>query len=140
MSEALAARYGRALLEVVVDARPAVTPESALAELESFETALAGSAELRDVLLTPAVPLTRKDAIIKRLAALLELSQPVRDFLFVVVRHRRSSLIPEMRRALEDLLDEREGVVRADVLRPGNCRRRNARPSPEGCRGFPARE
>ena len=103
------------MLEVVVDARAAVTPESALAELESFELLLAGSAELRDVLLTPAVPLTRKDAVIKRLAALLEVSQPVRDFLYVVVRHRRSSLIPEMRRAFEDLLDEREGVVRADV-------------------------
>ena len=103
------------MLEVVVDARAAVTPESALAELESFEMALAASAELRDVLLTPAVPLTRKDAVIKRLAAMLGLSQPVRDFLFVVVRHRRSALVSGMRRAFEDLLDERKGVVRADV-------------------------
>jgi F-type H+-transporting ATPase subunit delta len=116
MAEPLASRYARALLEVVGDRPAAVTPESALAQLESFEITLAESPELRGVLLTPAVPETRKQAVVERLASILGLSKFLRHFLCVVVRHRRSDLIPDIRRAFEDLLDEREGVVRADVV------------------------
>lgn len=115
MSEPLASRYARALFEVVGDQAAVLTPEGALAQLESFEIAFAESAELRAMLVTPAVAPARKQAVVAKLSALLGLSKWVRDFLFVVVRHGRSGLIPEMRRAFEDLLDEREGVVRADV-------------------------
>jgi F-type H+-transporting ATPase subunit delta len=115
MSEPLASRYARALIEVCEAGGSACQPEAALAQVEAFEIALAESAELRDVLLTPSVPIARKQGVVSRLAALLELSKPVKDFLFVVVAHRRSNLVPAMRRALEDLLDERAGVVRADI-------------------------
>lgn len=115
MAEPLASRYAEALFEVVEEQGAALAPEAALAQLEQFEIALAESAPLRDVLLTPAVPSARKKAVITQLAVHLQVSKWVRDFLYVVVRRRRIGLVAEIRRAFEDLIDQREGVVRADV-------------------------
>jgi len=115
MASAVATRYARALVDVVTKPGAASTPEAATAELDSFAAAFAVSAELRNVLLSPAIAPVKKKAVIAGLASRLGLSRTTRNFLYVVADHRRLGMLPEMRAAFQGLLDERLGIVRVDV-------------------------
>ncbi len=113
---AVAARYARALIDVVFDARAgAGASDSARAQLGSFRAVWQSSAELRKVLSNPAVPSPKKRAIIERLAEPLALSSTVQNFLFVLIDHKRMGMLPEVLDSFEAMIDEREGVVRAGV-------------------------
>jgi F-type H+-transporting ATPase subunit delta len=115
MAEAVAARYGRALVDLVVPPRPELTSEAAVAELRLFEQLWDESPDLRNILMSPAVPAARKRAVVSSLAERAGLSRLIRNFLFVVIDHRRIGLLRSIREAFEKLLDERLGVVRVQV-------------------------
>ncbi|MEK7407488.1 MAG: ATP synthase F1 subunit delta [Acidobacteriota bacterium] len=115
MPAAVASRYARALAELATRAPAGVEPHRVLEELETVEAALAASAALRHVVLSPAVPAPQKRALIGKLAGRLGLSDLVRRFLLVVIDHRRAALLADIRQAFEALLDERLGLVRVDV-------------------------
>lgn len=104
-------RYAKALLDVVIGQDPKKT----LAELRSVKDLIAASVELRDVLLWPAISYSRKRAVMARLTADLGLSKEVRNFLFVVIDHRRIHELGNIVEAFDLLLDERLGFVRAEV-------------------------
>lgn len=112
---AVAARYANALADVVTAPASPVPPSRAIQELRLFEAALAESHALREALATPAVPGSRKKAVVGRIAAKLEISRISRNFLFVLVDHRRVSSLAEIIRALEQALDERLGFARAEI-------------------------
>ena len=112
---AVATRYANALADVVTAAASAVKPQDALAELRTFETTLRSSVELRNALITPAVPGSRKKAVVGRIADLLKLSRIARNFLFVLVDHRRIALLSEIVQSFDLILDERLGYARAEV-------------------------
>jgi F-type H+-transporting ATPase subunit delta len=112
---AVANRYANALADVVTAGASAVPPADAAAELQSFAAALAASAELRNALSTPAVPVSRKRAVIGRIAGILGLSAITRNFLFILVDHRRMAALPEIVRSFEVIVDERLGFARAEV-------------------------
>ena len=59
MPQAVASRYARALADAVLDRKHALDPRLALQELRDFEQMVAGTSELRNVLLSPAVSATR---------------------------------------------------------------------------------
>ncbi|MGA2038491.1 MAG: ATP synthase F1 subunit delta [Bryobacteraceae bacterium] len=111
---AAASRYSNALADVVTAAGSALAPQDALGELRSFEGALE-SAELRNALITPAVPPARKRAVIGRVADILGLSRITRNFLFVLIDHRRIGEFSTVADAFERILDERLGFARAQV-------------------------
>lgn len=112
---AVATRYARALVGLVTRPSARLDPHEILGQLEAFERALAASADLREVLLSPAVRAPDKRALVARLAATLGLADVVKRFLFVVIDHRRLALLPAIRESYEALVDERLGVVRVDV-------------------------
>ncbi len=56
MPAAVAFRYARALADLATRAPAGVEPHQVLEELETVEAALAASAALRHVVLSPAVP------------------------------------------------------------------------------------
>jgi F-type H+-transporting ATPase subunit delta len=62
------------------------------------------------------VPPGRKRAIVERILKPLGLDKQARNFLFVVIDHRRVAELPAIVDAFEAMLDERLGFVRADVL------------------------
>jgi F-type H+-transporting ATPase subunit delta len=111
---AVATRYSNALADVVTAVSSALAPQEAVAELRSFESALA-SRELRNALITPAVPPARKRAVIGRVADILKLSGITRNFLFVLIDHRRIAAFSDVVNAFEQILDERLGFARAQV-------------------------
>src|SRR5690242_5679248 len=108
---AVATRYANALADVVTADRSAVKPQDALSELRSFQTALRESPELHNALITPAIPLARKRAVISKIADVLGVSRIVRNFLLVLIDHRRIASISDIADSLEVILDERLGFA-----------------------------
>jgi F-type H+-transporting ATPase subunit delta len=115
MATAVANRYARALADVVLNPGAGLDSADALAQLRDFAAALKESAELRNVLLSPAVSIRRKHAVVSRLAEPLALHRVIRNFLFVSVDHGRVASIDEIAAGLEAILDERLGRARAEV-------------------------
>ncbi len=113
---AVTARYANALADVVTAGGSALRPQDALGELRSFDSTLRGSAELQNALVTPAVAGSRKKAVIGRIGDILRLSRITRNFLFVLIDHRRITLLAEILQSLETILDERLGFARAEVV------------------------
>jgi F-type H+-transporting ATPase subunit delta len=112
---AVAKRYADALADVVTQSGSPMRPEAALVELRKFNETLAGSQELREAFATPAVPSGRKKAVIARLAEALQLSAITRNFLYVLVDHRRMASLPEIIEDFDATVDERLGFARAEV-------------------------
>jgi F-type H+-transporting ATPase subunit delta len=115
MAFAAANRYARALVDVVLAPGSPLKPEDAVAQLRSVDQTLSGSDELRNALLTPAIQTSRKRAVMGRLLQELRVSPLIRNFVFVVIDHRRVAIMQEIEQAFELLLDERRGFVRAEV-------------------------
>ena len=115
---AVAARYANALADVVTAPGSSVAPPRALEELRAFAAALAESRALREALATPAVPGSRKKAVVGRIAERLGISRITRNFLFVLVDHHRAVLVDQIVHALEVALDERLGFARAEIVSP----------------------
>jgi F-type H+-transporting ATPase subunit delta len=117
---AVAARYANALADVVTGSASALKPEQAVAELRAFEATLRDSAELHNALITPAVAGSRKKAVVGRIADLLQLSRITRNFLFVLVDHRRITSLSDIIRNFEEVIDARLGYAQADVSSPAD--------------------
>jgi F-type H+-transporting ATPase subunit delta len=79
------------------------------------EQLIDGSAELRAALQSPAVSPVRKRAAMQRIIAPMGLPDKVRNFVNVIIDHRRAKDLPHIVDAFEQLLDERLGYVAADV-------------------------
>jgi F-type H+-transporting ATPase subunit delta len=114
---AVATRYAKALADVTT-AAAGLKPDVALSQLRAFETTLNESRELQNALATPAVPASRKRAVVGRLAEILKLSTIARNFLFVLIDHRRIALLGEILHSFELIVDERLGFARAEVSSP----------------------
>src|SRR5438477_10121482 len=103
MPAAVASRYARALVDVVLAPNSRAEPDRVRDELRSFEQALAGSAELGGALASPAVARPRKRAVIARLAQSLGITGVARNFLFVLVDHRRTAELSGILKAFEKM-------------------------------------
>src|SRR5262249_3844614 len=117
-TSAVAIRYANALADVVTASGSGIRAEEILGELRSFEVALQGSAELHNALTSPAVPSARKRAVVGKIADQLKLSRIARNFLFVLIDHRRIASISGVLHSFEIIVDERLGFARAEVSSP----------------------
>ncbi len=116
MSLAVAKRYAQALGEVVTKPAAGLKPEAVLEQLVDFHGMLEAQAELKNILLSPAVSPSQKRAIVGELGKRLDYPEPLRNFLFVVIDHRRLNILDELIEALGDWLDERLGIARIEVI------------------------
>ena len=108
-------RYANALADVVTAGGSPISPPDAVSELRAFEAALAASTELQNALVTPAVPAGRKRAVVGRIAEILKLSRISRNFLYVLIDHRRIAALSGIIDSFELIVDERLGFARAEV-------------------------
>jgi len=115
ISQAIVSRYASALVDVITGPK-GMDAVQAAQHLRAFEALLAGSAELRNVLASPAVAPKRKRAVVGQLADRLGLARIVRNFLMVLTDHRRLTSLSPMIDSFEIQLDERLGFVRAELL------------------------
>jgi len=115
MASALAYRYARALVDVVLAPGSTIKQEDAIAQLRAAGEMVAQSAELRTALLTPAITPSRKRAVMGKLLEEIGAATVIRNFIYVVIDHRRIGMLDQMREAFELALDERLGFARAEV-------------------------
>lgn len=112
---ALANQYAKALLEVAQSSGGAQAAEGALEELLRFAEVFRSSRDLRMALLSPVVEHEQKIRVIDRLCDAVSAGRTVRNFLGVVTKKRRLALLDAICVRYQALLDEAEGIVRADV-------------------------
>ncbi|HTU43782.1 MAG TPA: ATP synthase F1 subunit delta [Bryobacteraceae bacterium] len=115
MQGALASHYARALADAVFAPDSGVRPEDAVKQLRELDELVAGSQQLQRALISPAVSKSRKSAIAKRLAEELGVHRKIRNFLLVLVSHRRIKDLSAIRRSFEEVIDERLGWVPAVI-------------------------
>jgi len=105
-------RYANALADIAL-AQGAAEPTSK--QLHQFGAAFAQSAELRTFLASPAVSVEAKHAVIEKIAGRVGASKIIRNFLFVLADHRRTSLIPEVIAAFHEVIRQRQGIAEAEI-------------------------
>jgi F-type H+-transporting ATPase subunit delta len=111
---AVASRYARALADAVTDGKVA-GGEHAEQQLTAFLAMMQSSADLRNVLTSPAVKANAKKKLVEALGAKLGISLLARNFLFILVDHKRIPLLHEILPLFRAEMDERHGVVEAQV-------------------------
>jgi len=107
-------RYAKALIEVIASDKKR-DPKMALEEIRAVSAMITESSALHIALLSPAVSPSRKRAAMAKLMQPLGVSESVRNFVFVVIDHRRVSEFPGIIEAFDRLLDERMGLIRGSV-------------------------
>ena len=111
-------RYARAFADVVTDLK--LDAGQAREQLHWLLEMTKESAELGVVWRSPAVPRAEKLKLLDALAKQAELSQPVRNFVAVLIDHGRVQILERIVRQFELELDQRMGFVEADVTSARN--------------------
>ncbi len=115
MAAALAGHYASALADAIFAPNSGLQPESAVAQVRDAEGLVSGSKELQLALESPAVSKQHKKAVVAKLADGLGLHRLVRNFLLVVVGHRRTGDLKDIRREFEAEVDRRLGWIPAEI-------------------------
>ena len=105
-------QYANALADIAL-AQGAAEP--AVKQLADFGAAFAASAELRNFLGSPAVAREAKHAVIEKIVTRTGGSKIIRNFLYVIVDHRRTPILPEMVTQFQDVVRRRQGIAEAEV-------------------------
>jgi F-type H+-transporting ATPase subunit delta len=110
---AVASRYARALVEVVMDRK--IDPAIALQQVHDMVSTVQGSAQLRSVWESPAIPAERKRAVLDSVAAQSGMLGPIRNFFAVLIDHGRIPMMAQIARQFETLLNSELGFVEAGI-------------------------
>ena len=111
-NRASAARYARALLDVVVKE---ADPEQVEQDLVAFAGVLDQHPDLGRALTNPAVPVSGKRGIVESLVGRLAPSPPVRKLLLMLAERDRLTLVPDVVAVYRERLMEHRQIVRAEV-------------------------
>jgi F-type H+-transporting ATPase subunit delta len=111
-AEVVARRYARALLDVAE-----AKGESGLREeLDELARLFAQHAELRTVLLHPAIPAEKKTAVVAALWRKERPSELLQRLVTLLVERDRSSLLPLVAKAYGRLWNAQRGIVEAEAV------------------------
>ena len=110
---AIASRYARALVDVILEHH--VDGDAARQQLRAFVDAIHESLELRRVWESPAITPEKKRAVLDAIAAKIGAVKPVRNFMAVIIDHRRMGMLDDIVRVFERELDARLGFAVVDV-------------------------
>lgn len=106
-------RYARALADAVFNAKMEVL--AAVRDLNGVVAMTAESPDLRRVWENPSIPVEQKRAILDGLAAQAGISRIVRNFIAVLIDHKRIRNLPQIARQFEMELSSRMGFADAEV-------------------------
>lgn len=105
--------YARAFADVVFDQR--LDPAKTLSQAQSIAQSVASSKELRDVWEAPSIPAAQKRGLLDAIVARQGLSRPVRNFLAVLIDHRRIAFLQPIVKQFEQELNQRLGFTEAEI-------------------------
>jgi F-type H+-transporting ATPase subunit delta len=109
---ALAERYAAALADVAFERK---NGEAIRNDLSAFIDLYFQTPDLRNALESPVVESDVKHRVIAEVCAKMGLNEAVRNFIYLIVDHRRTHLLREIIPAFRDELNERLGVADAEV-------------------------
>ncbi len=112
MSMAIASRYARALADVL---GPQGDFTAMRNELEDFAGVWRESADLREVLTSPTIPVDPKRSVLDAVIQKLGVSVTAGNFLRVLLVNYRLSLLEEFLEAFQKVANERLGIVEVQV-------------------------
>jgi F-type H+-transporting ATPase subunit delta len=101
---------------VVFAPQSTTSPEQVIAELDSILEAMASSPDLVRILRSPAVSLNAKRGLLEKLSTQLGGSPITVNLLKVVSDHGRITILKEIKRSFQTVVDERHGVARAEIM------------------------
>jgi F-type H+-transporting ATPase subunit delta len=107
--------YARAFADVVMTKSNLLDPARMLQELHGIEALLKENDTLRRVLENPSIPGNSKRAVLDAVTERLGSTRQVRNFIAVLIDHRRLPLFSEILKHLEQELDYRQGFAEAQV-------------------------
>ena len=109
----VASRYARALVEVILERH--IDGDQARQQLRALVDAVHESLELRRVWESPAVLPEQKLAVLDGIAAQIDAAKPIRNFMAVIIDHRRLGMLDDIVRIFETELDAQLGFAEVQV-------------------------
>jgi F-type H+-transporting ATPase subunit delta len=109
----IASTYARAFADVVLDDRLAA--DRSVADLRAIANLLAESIELRRIWENPAVPADQKRRVLDLIAQRDGISRYARNFVAVLIDHRRTHFLGPIIAQVEKELDARLGFADAEI-------------------------
>ncbi|HET9281000.1 MAG TPA: ATP synthase F1 subunit delta [Candidatus Angelobacter sp.] len=110
---AVLARYARAFADVVVEQK--LNPDKTTEELSQVADLIQSSHELRNVLQNPAVARGQKLALLDAIMQRIGGTKMLRNFLAVLIDHRRIGSADEIVKQFKEEMDRRMGIAEARV-------------------------
>jgi len=105
--------YARAFADAVFDSRADIA--KMLQEAQALAALVAANKELRQVWGTPSITAEQKRAVLDAIVEREGFSRMVRNFLAVLIDHRRVNFLAPMVRQFELELNERMGFTEAEI-------------------------
>jgi F-type H+-transporting ATPase subunit delta len=106
--------YARALADVVFDQH--LDPGKTLQEAQSLAQLVAGSQQLREVWEAPSIPAEQKRALLDAIVAREGISRSVRNFMAVLMDHRRLKFLEPIVEEFGQELNRRLGFTEAEII------------------------
>ena len=118
--QTIARRYASALAEVALDRNEEARVQQ---EINSWAELIENNSQLREVFANPTIPYDQKGRVLEELIVRSRISETSSSFLRVLLRNQRLDQLKYIAERLGQVLDERHGIVGANVT--------TARPIPE---------
>ena len=112
-SAVFAPRYAHAFAEVAGSA--GLDVQAAQSQMNAFADLLAGSHDLREVLMNPSIPSGQKLGVVDAIAERLGMMREVRNFIAVIMDHQRLGELTEIVAAYHDVADQGKHVKEVEV-------------------------
>jgi F-type H+-transporting ATPase subunit delta len=106
--------YARALADVVFNQH--LDPGKTLQEAQSLAQLVSSSQQLREVWDAPSIPAEQKRALLDAIVAREGISRPVRNFMAVLMDHRRLKFLEPIVKEFGEELNRRLGFTEADII------------------------
>jgi F-type H+-transporting ATPase subunit delta len=110
--ETVARRYATALADVVIQRNEARQVQD---ELSQWETMMQSNASLMEVFGNPTIAYEKKQSVLSTLIARTRVSPLTANFLKVLLQNHRLNDLAEVNKRFAQVIDERAGVVSAEV-------------------------
>jgi len=111
-SQTVARRYAAALADVLLAGGSSGEVQD---ELIAWESMIQTSELLQQVFSNPTIAYEQKRALLETLIKRTKIQQPTANFLRILVKNQRLTELSEINKRLAQVLDERSGVIAAQV-------------------------
>src|SRR6202046_1394092 len=109
----LSLRYAHAFASVAASAN--LNAAAAEQQLGDFSGTLAGSHDLREVLMNPSIANEQKMKVLDAISARIGMFPQVRNFIAVIMNHQRLDELNEILAEYHAMADEQSGVAEAEI-------------------------